>query len=167
MPRADGIELNQERPKTMDLHKSLTETPSSLFLACAGAGIEFLRQLWQTPGSSRYLCGTSLLQAREELDRFIGYSPEGSYCSKAVAIDMAISAFLQASRSGGDGSKPVGLAVTAAVASDRIPRGEQRAQHVLRLPAGEDLLQRLPELLVHVCACSKQNNAHRSGGKRG
>ncbi|MGI9243536.1 MAG: hypothetical protein ACR2RV_22235, partial [Verrucomicrobiales bacterium] len=87
----------------MKLHKALTETPTSLCFACAGAGVEFTRRLWQTPGSSRYLSGTSLLQAYEEVDAYIGYTPTGSYCSAEVAADLAIAAFRHAAAASGRG----------------------------------------------------------------
>ena len=114
------------------LHSILTEQKARVHFACAGAGADFIHRLWSTPGSSAYLAGASMLQARKAVDRYIGYTPEESYASESVATDMAIKAFMSSVQSKtGTSDRPLGIAVTASVASNRIPRGEQRAHIAL------------------------------------
>ena len=114
----------------MTLHDKLTETQSLLHICCTGAGAGLQKFIWDTPGASAYLVGSHFPYAQTQLCAFIGKKPKSSYCSKETAIEMAMTSFIHAVehkiRTGVSGS-PVGLAVTASVASLRIPRGEHRA----------------------------------------
>lgn len=114
----------------MSLRHTLLEAKTSLHLACAGAGLAFLDQLWSAPGSSAYLSGASLLQSRRELDRFMGTEPDEGYCSKESAFELATAAYLRAAQAAheDDAAKlPIGFALTASIATNRMPRGDQRA----------------------------------------
>ncbi|MCH6257057.1 hypothetical protein MLD52_10900 [Puniceicoccaceae bacterium K14] len=116
----------------MNLHQILIDAKVMLHFAAAGAGPAFATRLWQTPGSSQYLTGSTLIQARNKLDRFIGFEPDDhKYCNRDVAIDMAITAYIRACQTiaadATEARKPIGAAVTAAVATSQLPRGKQRA----------------------------------------
>lgn len=123
----------------MELHQKLIEKNATLHIATAGAGTNLLSELWKQPGSSAYLAGATLLQARQELEDYIGFEPEDGYCSKETAIDMAFTAYMKAVKAQAKekGAKtPIGIAATAAVASNRLPRGEQRAHIAIIAPNG-------------------------------
>ncbi|MDQ8199898.1 hypothetical protein QEH56_17175 [Pelagicoccus enzymogenes] len=114
----------------MNLHQTLIENNAIIQLATAGAGAELISELWKQPGSSAYLAGAHLLQAKTELADYIGFQPTDGFCSKETALDMAMAAYLRAVKTNEReqaGKHPIGIAVTAAVASTRLPRGEQRA----------------------------------------
>lgn len=121
----------------MDIHQKLKERNAALQIATAGAGVNLIAELWRRPGSSAYLTGANLLQARQELDDYIGFAPDAGYCSKDTAFDMAFAAYIRAVKTcaaEGDARTPVAIALTAAVASNRMPKGEQRAHLVIIVP---------------------------------
>lgn len=125
----------------MDIHQKLIDRNAILQVAIAGAGTHLVSELWRQPGSSAYLAGATLLQARHEMENFIGFAPDAGYCSKETAIDMAFAAYIRAVKNSSveQGEKmPIGIALTAAVASNRIPKGEQRAHLVVIAPNGVD-----------------------------
>lgn len=119
----------------MNFHETLTKTNAMAVVATAGAGVHLIDQLWRTPGSSNYLAGAYLLHARDQIDRFLGFQPKG-YCSPETSIDLAISSYLAALRAPCKSKIPVAIAVTAAVASDRLPKGDQRAHIAIITPNG-------------------------------
>lgn len=100
----------------------LLSTDAKVFVACAGAGIGLIQDLWRTPGASAYFVGAAVPYAKEETDRFLGFVPE-NYCSAETAIDLAIASFLRAARVG---EHPVGVGITGVVASTSIHRGDHR-----------------------------------------
>lgn len=113
-----------------DLHQELLKARTTLSFACAGAGAAFISSLWRTPGSSTYLGAAHLLQARTEFDRFLGFSLEEPYCSAAAALDLATASFLEATRivsAETPERQPMGVGLTATVATDRVHRGDLRA----------------------------------------
>ncbi len=123
----------------MRIHQKLIEKNATLHIAVAGAGTDLLAELWKQPGSSAYLAAATLLQARQELEEYIGFKPDDGYCSKETAIDMAFTAYMKAVKvqANEKGNKaPIGIAATAAVASNRLPRGEQRAHIAIVAPNG-------------------------------
>ena len=95
----------------------------SLHVIATGAGAGIQQKLWETPGSSAYLSGATFPYAMEETDELLGFKPE-SYCGKEAAIDLASAAYMKAYRFGG--KKPVGVGLTASVASEREHRGDHR-----------------------------------------
>ena len=114
----------------MNVHHKLSGTQTLIHFATAGAGFHFIQQLGSVPGSSAFFAGASILQARQTLTDYIGYEPDSGYCSQAVAYDMAITAYQQAVRACQENEHeqhPIGFAVTAAIASTRLPRGDHRA----------------------------------------
>jgi hypothetical protein len=86
-----------------------------------GAGVQQL--LWEVPGSSAYLSGASFPYAAEEQEELLGFMPE-HFCSEDAAIDLASAAYMKAYKFGG--KKPVGVGITASVASEKEHRGDHR-----------------------------------------
>ncbi len=100
----------------------------SIHIICTGAGAGLQQKLWEVPGSSAYLSGASFPYRQAETDKTLGFVP-GSYCSPEAAIDLACVAYQRAYSFGG--KKPVGLGLTASVASEREHRGEHRVHACL------------------------------------
>jgi len=112
----------------MTLHDSLTRENVLLHVMATGAGPTFLYDLWSNPGASKYLVGTSCPYSRTQLHSLLGHTPDSSYVSVGVAYDLAMASYIRAAEhkvvEGLDGD-PIGVGITAAVASTRIPRGVQ------------------------------------------
>lgn len=104
-------------------HEKLKEAGVSVHVIATGAGAGLQQELWGIPGSSAYLSGASFPYAMEETEELLGFKPE-HFCSEEAAIDLASAAYMKAYRFGG--KKPVGLGITASVASEKIHRGDHR-----------------------------------------
>jgi hypothetical protein len=83
-----------------------------------------------TSGTSGFLVGGAFPYSQDDTDEFLGFKPE-KYCSREEALQLAMEAFIRASRchaATGKVGKPVGLALTCAVASMSGPprRGDHR-----------------------------------------
>lgn len=115
-------------------HDLLKETKSLLHISSTGAGPDLQSRIWGTPGSSEYFVGCYTPYRRTQLHSFLGHEPDDKYVSEAVAYDMAMASYIRAAEAkvneGAEGN-PVGLGITAAVASTRLPRGEHRAHIAL------------------------------------
>ena len=85
----------------------------------AGAGLQ--KELWEVCGSSAYLSGASFPYAPEEQEEILGFMPT-KFCSKEAAIDLASAAYMKAFQFGK--KSPVGIGITASVATDKPHRGE-------------------------------------------
>lgn len=95
-----------------------------IHVSAAGAGAGIQSRLWGIPGASQFLEGATFPYSKEGMTRFLGYCPE-KFVSQRTAIDMAISAYLLASN--GDPSiTPIGLGLTASVATLKEHRGEHK-----------------------------------------
>jgi nicotinic acid mononucleotide adenylyltransferase len=101
----------------------LKEAGLSIHIVATGAGAGVQKLLWEVPGSSAYLSGASFPYAQEEQEELLGFMPE-HFCSEEAAIDLASAAYMKAYRFGG--KKPIGVGVTASVASTTIHRGDHR-----------------------------------------
>lgn len=101
----------------------LKEAGVSIHVIATGGGAGLQQNLWSIPGSSAYLSGASFPYATEETEELLGFKPE-SFCSEDAAIDLASAAYMKAYRLGG--KKPVGLGITASVASEKAHRGDHR-----------------------------------------
>ncbi len=118
----------------VDLHALLTEHKALVHVSSTGSGPRLLRALWDMPGSSQYLVGFEMPYSRTQQEAFLGHEVEGSYISEEVAYDMAMESYMRAAEykllESAEGD-PVGVGITAAVASARMPRGDQRAHIVV------------------------------------
>ncbi len=101
----------------------LKKADVSIHVIATGAGAGIQQALWSVPGSSAYLSGASFPYAMEETEELLGFKPE-HFCDEAAAIDLASAAYMKAYRWGG--KRPVGLGITASVASEKEHRGDHR-----------------------------------------
>lgn len=107
----------------MDIN-DLLDLPVRVYVSASGAGSGIQDLLWSVPGASHYLVGGIFPYAKEALTKFLGYEPE-KFCGPATAMDMAITSYLAASN-GDPAVSPVGLGITASVASKQEHRGDHR-----------------------------------------
>jgi nicotinic acid mononucleotide adenylyltransferase/nicotinamide mononucleotide (NMN) deamidase PncC len=107
----------------MSWSDKLKEAGVSIHVIATGGGAGLQQLLWGVPGSSAYLSGASFPYSGEEQEELLGFMPE-HFCSEEAAIDLASAAYMKAYKFGG--KKPVGLGITASVASEKIHRGEHR-----------------------------------------
>lgn len=103
---------------------ALKQAGVSMHVIATGAGAGFIQKLWEVPGSSSYLSGFTFPYAQEEQVELLGFTPE-HYCSEEAAVDLASAAYMKAYRFGG--KKPIGIGLTASVASEHEHRGDHRA----------------------------------------
>lgn len=87
----------------------------------AGAGT--FGHLWDVPGISDVLVGCYMPYAKENIDDFLGFTPDG-YCNEGTAMDFAMEAFYRAYQYGG--APAVGVGLSAVVASKEAHRGYHR-----------------------------------------
>lgn len=107
----------------IDWQETLKQAGVSIHVIATGAGAGFIQQLWEVPGSSAYLSGYSFPYAQEEQIELLGFTPE-HYCNEDAAVDLASAAYMKAYRFGG--KKPIGIGLTASVASEKEHRGDHR-----------------------------------------
>lgn len=136
----------------------LQDQDVALHVCLAGAGAEFLRELWMTPKTSSWLTGVAFPYSTEETSEFIGFRPD-RFVSGPTAVQMAVASYLRASRdafrSGRPGRKAVGLGMTAAVASVAAP--PRRGGHRFHVAVMTDKGCRLNEVAVELEADSGTN----------
>lgn len=107
----------------MSWSNKLKEAGVSIHVIATGGGAGLQQLLWEVPGSSTYLSGASFPYSAEEQEELLGFMPE-HFCSEEASIDLASAAYMKAYKFGG--KKPVGIGLTASVASEKIHRGEHR-----------------------------------------
>ena len=98
-----------------------------LALAATGAGAGIQEVLWRVPGCSSFLVGAAFPYDAAETEAFLGFRPE-QFASDETAIDLASAAYVRAvdPQSFGGAARPIGLGVTASVATTKAHRGEHR-----------------------------------------
>jgi len=107
----------------MSWQDKLKEANINIHYVATGGGANFQGELWSEPGSSAYFSGASFPYSPEEQAEFLGFMPE-HFCSEGAAVDLASAAYIKAYQFGG--KNPVGLALTASVASEKEHRGDHR-----------------------------------------
>lgn len=95
----------------------------NIHIIATGAGAGLQQKLWEVPGSSAYLSGCSFPYATDEQEEILGFMPE-HFCSEEAAVDLASAAYMKAYKFGG--KNPVGVGLTASVASEVEHRGDHR-----------------------------------------
>ena len=109
-----------------------------VFVAATGAGAGMQAALWEVPGSSAYLAGAAFPYAAHEVERFLGFRP-ARFCAEETALDLAIAAYLRAREAAGaeeSAAVPLGLGLTASVASLTAHRGDHRVVVATLSPRG-------------------------------
>ena len=87
----------------------------------AGAGV--FGHIWDVPGVSDVLVGCHMPYAKEDIDSFLGFSPDG-YANEGTAMDFAMDAFYRAYQY--EGAPAVGIGVCAVTASTTAHKGDHR-----------------------------------------
>jgi len=104
-------------------YDKIKEANINIHVIATGAGAGIQQELWEVPGASAWLSGASFPYAQEETAELLGFTPE-QFVSVETAVDLASAAYMKAYRFGG--KRPVGVGLTASVASEREHRGEHR-----------------------------------------
>ena len=107
----------------MTIIDDLKNANVNIHIIATGAGAGIQKQLWEVPGSSAYLSGASFPYDQTEQEELLGFTPE-QFCSETAAIDLASAAYMKAFKFGG--KNPVGVGLTASVASEKEHRGDHR-----------------------------------------
>lgn len=113
-------DCNASIAKLLDAHVRV-------YLACTGAGAGLQQTLWNVPGCSSFFVGAEFPYDQTATERFLGFQPE-KFCSVETAIDLALESYARACIEDGrvTEAEPIGLGLTASVASLRAHRGDHR-----------------------------------------
>ncbi|MDP7262813.1 MAG: hypothetical protein QF676_09485 [Dehalococcoidia bacterium] len=112
-----------------ELAQKLHSVPGRGCVVVTGAGIQAIGDLFVEPGTSRTILEASVPYARKALDEFVGIRAE-QHVSAEEAMLIARSALNRAQHLADeeDGAQLLfGVGCTAAIATDRVRRGEDRA----------------------------------------
>ena len=101
------------------------DSPHQAVLAVAGAGSQAVAWLLGRPGASRTVLEAIVPYGPKSMLDFLGFEPAQSV-SRDTARSMAKAAYQRAQRLGAAETPLVGLACTAAIATDRVRRGQHR-----------------------------------------
>lgn len=104
-----------------------------IYTACTGAGTGIPDELWKIPGIGSVFIGASIPYAAEDLERFLGFKPGN--CSEETAMDMAMEAYIRAFQPGSK-HMPMGLGITASVATTEAHRGDHRVHAAVMTDMG-------------------------------
>ncbi|MCY4584107.1 MAG: hypothetical protein OXE50_15120 [Chloroflexi bacterium] len=108
--------------------KTLHDSPWKGVIVITGGGSRFLSEILSTPGASRTVLQAEIPYSKESMEDMLGYQPEKA-CSVETAKILSDHAFWHAIELQGDASDRniiFGLSCTAALATDRRRRGEDR-----------------------------------------
>jgi hypothetical protein len=103
----------------------LLDVHARVYLACTGAGAGLQKELWSVPGCSSFLAGATFPYAPDATIAFLGFEPE-RFCTPETAVDLAMASFMEAFDPREPGRTPIGLGLTASVASRHEHRGDHR-----------------------------------------
>lgn len=112
-----------------ELAQKLHAVPGRGCVVVTGAGIRAISDLFAQPGTSRTILEALVPYARKALDEFVGVRAN-QHVSAEEAMLIAESALKRAQHLVEDGDAEqllFGVGCTAAVATDRVRRGEDRA----------------------------------------
>ena len=109
-----------------DIVVKLHAAPPKAVLAVAGAGSSAMSWLLGVAGASRTLLEAGVPYSRLAMVDLVGSEPE-QYVSPQTAREMARAAYRRGLRLREDDAPVVGIACTAAIATDRARRGADRA----------------------------------------
>ncbi|MFA5689689.1 MAG: ThiF family adenylyltransferase [Kiritimatiellales bacterium] len=131
--RDDGITGNDFN--LPPFHQSIIPILNSGYCAAivlAGGGSGALHALLQTPGASRFICNAQIPYSPEALESFTGGKTEHAVSPDTVK-KMAAAALQK------NAGATIGIAVTAALQTDRNRRGDDRAFICIKTGAAEKL----------------------------
>ena len=113
-----------------DLVRAMHATSHKCCLAVSGVGTQALAWLFAEPGTSRTVLDAQVPYVRAALDEYVG-SQADQHVSAEEALKMAHAALKRAQKlaaaAGLDSATPlIGIGCTAAIATDRVRRGDNR-----------------------------------------
>ena len=111
------------------LVQQIHDTPTKACLVITGAGTSAISALFSVAGASRTVVDAQVPYSRAALDKYVGFQAD-QHVSREEAAIMAKRAYESAVRlndANEDGLPVVGVSCTAAIATDRLRRGENRA----------------------------------------
>ncbi len=117
----------------VDLVQRIHDTSTKACLVITGAGTSAISSLFSVAGASRTVIDAQVPYSRAALDKYVGVYvgvEAEQHVSREEAEIMAAKAQARAvmlSETMGDSVRLVGLSCTAAIATDRVRRGENRA----------------------------------------
>ncbi len=94
-----------------------------VYLACTGGGAGLQKLIWNVPGISSFLIGTSFPYEGGDTTDFLGFSPI-KFCNEDTAVDLAIESYYRAWKPGSKFN--IGIGLTAVVATKQVHRGTHR-----------------------------------------
>lgn len=112
-----------------ELAQKLHNVPGRGCVVVTGAGVQAISDLFAEPGTSRTILEAQVPYARRALDEFVGVQAE-QHVSAEEATLIAWAAQKRArhlANEGDDDQLLFGVGCTAALATDRVRRGEDRA----------------------------------------
>src|SRR5215217_171405 len=130
--------IGKDRMTVFDRQQIIEQIHNSahkLVFEFTGAGSLALFQLHSVAGSSRTILEANDRYAATALVELRGRVPE-QFVSKETAVAMAAQAYRRAMRLAEPGTACLGVACTAAIATDRARRGEDRCWIAVRDSAG-------------------------------
>ncbi len=121
--------MEEQRVTPNEIAQKIHSVPGRGCIAITGSGIQAVSDLFSEPGASRTILEVIVPYSRRALDEFVGVSAE-QHVSADEARLMAVAALRRARHlaAGDVGHNTLfGVGCTAAVATDRVRRGEDRA----------------------------------------
>ena len=125
----------------LELARPIRGTDWLIDVATTGAAGFLKFALWAEPGASDNVLGERWTYAQQHTDDLIGRQPpQGKYSREASALAMAAAAYTHASRvtfeRGLHGRPVMGVAMTAAVSTERVRRGDNACRIAIRTAEG-------------------------------
>ena len=122
-----------------DRIKILHDGPTQVSLVCTGAGAGVQNILARVPGASATLLDAQFPYSKEAMKDYLGFEPD-KFVSAESALHMAAHAWRRGIalrvRQGKSTNHVVGLAVTGAIATNRVMRGDHRVHIATRSNQG-------------------------------
>lgn len=134
LPRAERGEMPpMNSTQDMAIHELVRRVHATAHRACivvTGAGTQAIAWLFAEPGTSRTVLDAQVPYARAALDEYVGKQAD-QHVSAEEAVKMAHAALRRAQKlaaaTGLDPTPPlIGIGCTAAIATDRVRRGDDR-----------------------------------------
>ena len=124
-----------------DVISRIHATPAQAVVATTGGGAQAISWLLTVPGASRTVLETLVPYSEQALESFLGEVPS-QIASPETAETMARQAYSRAIELAPSNTPAVGIACTAAIATDRPKRGAHRV-HVARSTADSVIIYSL------------------------
>lgn len=105
--------------------EAIHTAPIQLVIAATGGGASAIGELLAVPGGSRTLLDAQVPYSSQALTEWLGAAP-GQSCNERTARAMAMAAFIRGRTLADSNTAITGVAVTAALATDRSKRGAHR-----------------------------------------